>query len=316
MRNRGRLYDPDPEGSGGGGDEKFTIKVNGVEKEFTKAEILERASKAEGADENFRKAAAKEKELAEKEKELGSARQFEADAQALKDNPNDEAAFRRMATRLGWSKEDIETAITSKRQAEIQAAMGSGTPDDNDEGSGSEGGALTSSKVEAMIQAALGKVLPAAISGTQIGVDQMDPRLRAALLNVVNQGIEANLKKGVDSDPLLGKIKKYGSDEQKSELAELVQQEAMRRAASGDDLTDLDKLAAAIQAVKQRVERLGVKPANEPRPTGLGSSSTSGMGVHLNEKPVERPKAGMGDPNYSSYINDLLRRGVASTPEG
>lgn len=337
--NLNRFYeDGQPEGAGAGGEEEMvTLKVDQETREVPKAaidayatvrgitaeEAVREMQKGIAGDARFREASEKAKEAEAQAAAAKSALELQRDFDAMQNN-NDEGAFRRVAAKLGWNTQQIEGALQMRRQAEIRAAIGEG------EGGGSppasEGAGDGETQYETVsakdLAVEVGKVLlPALQKSMQVGVGNLDPKLRSALVKLVESNVEGSLEKTLDSDPQLSKLLKDDDAAFASEVSQLVKEEKQRRVAAGRDMTDPSELADLVKTVRGRISRLRIGAAKTDAPfVGLGSSGSGGDALHHSDQPPKRPKGGMDDPEYDNYlINAVLdeaRRGEGQDSYG
>ena len=294
------LLDPStPDGGGGtdntGAEDLHEVVIDGETEKVSLEKLKAKYQKEEAADRKWQ-------ESAEKEKKLGASVQFDTDMQTLQKDPNDEGAFRRVADHLGWDKTKIEGAVKLNRQAEIRSAFGEDGAEEGSEEAG-EAGEAPQVNLDAIASKVAEKLFPVMQEKLQVGVSNMDPKTKRAFMTVVNKHLNATLDYAVDNDEVLGTFKKHGNEKQQAAVTRMVQEEAVRRASAGRDLTDSAVVKEVLQDVRSRVAELGVSPANKPEPVpGLGASGGSGIGLHQGNKASERPKEGMASPAYGQYV--------------
>lgn len=278
--------------------EKRAVIVNGVPKEVPVDDLVAAYQKTAGSDQKFQEAAALRREAE-------TAIQFQKDFEAMQ--KNDEGAFRRVAEKMGWDQERIESTLAARRAAEIRAAVGGDEGDDDDEEPAASGKGVDVRKIATEVAQLLAKSGMLPNTKQPVGFTNLDPRLQRALAAVVDQNVKQNLQSRVDSDEYLGKLMKDGSDEQRSTVTEWVREEARRRATDGRDIADPREITEMLTTVKSKLQALGVSPAKARVPSpGLGSSGGSFGTLHQSGKPIPRPEKGSDDPTYVDYLVQTL----------
>lgn len=305
-----------------GQDKKMPVSaVTALGEAFGKSseEMVRELQKGLAGDKRMREAAAKLEEakgLVETSKEaMALARDFEAMQQ------NDEGAFRRLAKKMKWDEQQIETALKMKKQAEIREAVGyTGDEDGDDAGGDGQDQLLEPNQAPEIDTKRLAyevaqMLAPIFQENMRVGVDQLDPKLKAGLLKLVQTNVDGILDGALDTDEILGTLVKDDDEGRASEIKTMIQEEKQRRVAAGEDLTDPKRVADLFQTVKKRLSRLKVSPVKPQVPIlGLGSSVSSGQSLHQEGKPLKRPAEGAASPDYDDYLLRAVNEQLMKTP--
>lgn len=280
-----------------------TITVDGKEEKLSVEKLIERAQKGTAAEKRMQDAA--------------EAVQFQADVKAAQNN--DEAAFRRVAPKMGWSEEQVEATIKARKKAEIQEALGGekhgGIQEEQGQGQDDDDGDDLMD-IDSVVKTVAEKLMPIMakqIQDSKFGVGQLEPKLQKALFTLVDKDLSTSLEYAVDKDDVLGKFITSGSDVQKKAIRTAVRDAAMRRATEGRDLSQPDEVQHVLDSVKEQVAGMGATPANARVPyPGLGSSTSGSGTLHPDSKPAKRPDKGFASPlEMDEYLSDKLAREMA-----
>lgn len=265
------------------------IVVNGKTLMLSQEEIIARAQKVEAAEEKFRNAS--------------QAIKFIEDMELAEQG--DEAAFRRVGAYRKWAPEKVEQILTQRREAAVRAQVEKITGKPAQQTEEAEEQEVTA---DAITEQVLRKLMPYLQKGEQpITVDRLDPRLQKAMAKTLDTAIHGDIGAVIDKDPILGKLRKYGSADQREELNSLIEAEGVRRANAGADLTNSRTISEILQTVRTTVARLNIRPAKEPIPIpGLGPTATGTGDLHQGTEPPKRPKGGTFDPNYGEWMGRML----------
>lgn len=255
-----------------GDGEGYTVTIGGQQKTFTLEELKTAASRSLGADDKFEKAAKDKKEAAEGLRVVELLGRLKTGGESA-----DPADVKEFLTVLGVDPAEATKLMEAGKKQKAGDKGKAGKEGDTEE-------------------------------DTTVGMEQLDPQLQAAIkaaerldVDQMRKKIEDDIRKGVDTDPILSKMvsevpEEVQADFRKS-LYDMVMASVRGRILSREAFGP-EMITSTLQTVRDWVKKTGVpaKGAGQLPVVGLAPTGTAFTADVLAPEPIKRVPS--TDSNY------------------